>query len=590
MCMRKLKRLLVVLCCILVMVLSVAPYQVRAVNATNSIDITVLLMDDGSAQITQIWDSSRTDGTEAYIVQSNMGDIEITDFHVSDETGTVFETVDAWQVDASREAKANKCGINKTSDGLELCWGIGSYGEHVYTINYTMTNFIKQYADNTYGFYSRFVNDALSDPPKEVRVTIQRPGVELSADNAGIWGFGYEGDIEFVNGSIIARNSERFTSKNHVTILTRLDSDIVKEAAVSSQTFDEVESLAKKGSDYDDRLSDLGKYPWLTLFWRNMSLPGALFLLFYIVIIFRGIFFATKRRRSAARIRKKRTIKPKEIKYYRDIPMSGDLFSCNYALSYYRCPVPESNLIGAHLLSWIKQGYMSLDIIQSKGRLGIGIKKVPSLILNVTDIPAGETEKSLFRIMVQAAGADRIMQEKELKNWVKENYTTLSYWFNAARQEGERQFADQGWMTTDTEPAEVNDFGRQESLNLLGFKRYLEDFTLVNEREAREVHLWDEYLIFAALFGCAEVVVKQFKELNPQYIQSCVYTQNNVDVSSTYDFVDEISRSSYRAMDSGRAAERSSSSSSRSSGSGGRSSSGGGSKGASGGGSGGGFR
>lgn len=36
--------------------------------------------------------------------------------------------------------------ISYSSDGLELCWGISKIGENIYKLDYTITNFVKDYA------------------------------------------------------------------------------------------------------------------------------------------------------------------------------------------------------------------------------------------------------------------------------------------------------------------------------------------------------------------------------------------------------------------------------------------------------------
>jgi len=588
---KKLAKHRLLLCCFLIIGLLFFPINVQATSdEIHNIDITVQLMDDGSAQITQVWNVSRDSGTEGYISQTNLGDIEIIDFGVSDETGAIYENIGSWNVNASLEDKADKCGINTVSDGLELCWGIGSYGEHTYTLTYTMTNFIKHYADDTYGFYSRLVNDKLSDPPNEIQVTIQRPGVILSSENAGIWGFGYSGDIEFIDGSIIARNTKVLTKSNHVTVLIRLNSDIVSGSAPSDLTFEEVEAMAKKGSDFDGgellEAMDGGRVSFLIYMFGTLPIPYQLGLLAFAFFFIYGCIKSVKAKKAGR-------IKSKEIAYYRDIPINGELPACYYALDYYHHKVKKSNLISAYFLKWIKQGYITVDIRESKDTLGSGKRMETSLILNKLSITADRMEERLFQIMFLASGKDHILQEKELKQWISRNYYQLSYWFDGVKRAGQNQLIDYGWAAprgaASSYGADMNAEGRQQSRNLLGFKKYLMDFTLVNERVPKEVHLWDDYLVFATLFNCADAVVKQFKELNPQYIQSSAYTQNSTDFFTTKDFVDDISRSSCRAMHSAQSAAKSSSND-RSSGGGGSSSSGGGDTGYSGGGSGGGFR
>ena len=61
----------------------------------------------------------------------------------------------------------------------------------------------------------------------------------------------------------------------------------------------------------------------------------------------------------------------------------------------------------------------------------------------------------------------------------------------------------------------LSPFGRSSAIHLVEFRNFLQDFTLSNEREAGEVALWRDYLVFAALFGIADKVAKQFEELYP---------------------------------------------------------------------------
>ena len=53
---------------------------------------------------------------------------------------------------------------------------------------------------------------------------------------------------------------------------------------------------------------------------------------------------------------------------------------------------------------------------------------------------------------------------------------------------------------------------------MAGLKKFLKEFTLIKEREAIEVNLWNEYLMYAQIFGIAEEVANQFKKLYPEII------------------------------------------------------------------------
>ena len=65
---------------------------------------------------------------------------------------------------------------------------------------------------------------------------------------------------------------------------------------------------------------------------------------------------------------------------------------------------------------------------------------------------------------------------------------------------------------------QVSDLGATYEVigELMGLKRYLEDFSLVAERGVKEMPIWQELLTYAMLFGIADQVAEQMKELYPQ--------------------------------------------------------------------------
>ena len=58
-----------------------------------------------------------------------------------------------------------------------------------------------------------------------------------------------------------------------------------------------------------------------------------------------------------------------------------------------------------------------------------------------------------------------------------------------------------------------------EAVKLYGLKRFLDEFSRMDTKEVLEVKLWDEYLMYAYIFGIADKVAKQLKNLYPEVIQ-----------------------------------------------------------------------
>lgn len=62
-------------------------------------------------------------------------------------------------------------------------------------------------------------------------------------------------------------------------------------------------------------------------------------------------------------------------------------------------------------------------------------------------------------------------------------------------------------------PYKNTKLGNKEVRTLLGLKNYLKDFSMLNEKEIKEVILWEDYLAYAYMFGLNKKIFEEFKEL-----------------------------------------------------------------------------
>ena len=58
--------------------------------------------------------------------------------------------------------------------------------------------------------------------------------------------------------------------------------------------------------------------------------------------------------------------------------------------------------------------------------------------------------------------------------------------------------------------------GRRLAGQVVGLKRYLEDFSDFSDRGVADLTLWDRYLVYAAAFGISDTVLKQLAEAYPE--------------------------------------------------------------------------
>ncbi|MEG1993577.1 MAG: DUF2207 domain-containing protein, partial [Oscillospiraceae bacterium] len=280
-----------------------------AENKVNTIDIEAILHEDGSMYVTQAWDGDFDEGTEIYIPMNAPDYLDISNLQVTDDNG-LYETLDNWDVDKSFEDKSNKCGINYTDDGYEICFGISEYDHNRYAIEYKLNNVVGSYTDMD-GVNFRFVNDEMNTTPTDVKVEIRlADGTPITDEMADIWGFGYEGQVEFSDGAIIAYTEKPIYKENHVTVMFSLNKGILSPKRQEQDSFETVKQMAFEGSDYD---SEDEQATFLEMLFGMIVLIGT-----PIVLI---VFFVSHNKKG----RKKKLNQFTEKQgYFRDLPNEGN--------------------------------------------------------------------------------------------------------------------------------------------------------------------------------------------------------------------------------------------------------------------------
>ena len=93
----------------------------------------------------------------------------------------------------------------------------------------------------------------MNTSPTDVTVQIKlADGTPITDEIADVWGFGFEGQVMFEDGNIIAKTESPLNQENHVTLLVALDKGILSSIRQEPGSFDVVKEEAFEGSDYDD--------------------------------------------------------------------------------------------------------------------------------------------------------------------------------------------------------------------------------------------------------------------------------------------------------------------------------------------------
>ena len=482
-----------------------------AANNVSDISVDVVIYDDGSAYVTQTWNCNFDEGTEGYIPIENLGEMTISDFSVSDEN-SAFTYIDNWDISASFDEKVGKCGIVETDSGYELCWGIGQYGQRRYAISYKINGRVGSYSDFD-GFNFQFINTGMGTLPTDVTVNIvMQNGTVLDANNCGIWAFGFEGQIEFQNGQVVAYTQKALsTDSESVIVMLQLNKGLISPTRTVNDSFETVKNRAFEGSDYSsdsEKSSEgIGFFTWLFI------IGGSAIAIFVVV--------------QTAKRNKKIKALYKNAQYFREAPLGGNLEETFVLANKYNQSSDDGDLIGAAFLKLINAGCLEPMTERSVGFFG---KEKESVSLRLVRRPelAGLTADLLYNLLELACGSDRILQEKELEKYCKKHHDSIQEIIDASKKQGELMLGQKACFDTSkaAKPLGLSQLGTTLLSNIMGFKKYLLEFSLIGERTIAESVIWQDYLVFATLLGIADKAIEQFEKVYPvptQYSENAHY-------------------------------------------------------------------
>jgi len=510
------KRLLFTLAFILLSISCFADNRIRSVEVTARLDSL------GGAAITERWHVDvKTGISEWYLAHDNTGEGKIHDLTVRDIlSGEEYQTLDLWRVDWSRNEKARKCGIVlKSGNDCELCWGVTSNGEHLWEVKYQYDNLMTAFADSC-AFNHMFISDDLGVRVEKAKVTIVYPERAITDSIASIWAFGFGGIVSFENGTIVADASSGLSTDQSIIVMATFDKSLFHPSVTNEGNFSVMKDRALEGSNYSSG-EKMG-------FWESLGVGVVvcIAILFCIVLYYAmQIIFAAGLMFTFSAIipilwgvitlypirmffRRRRYMGGKT--WHKTTPDDKDLSKVPYVMSKLSYNILskskywDNDLTAAYIMRIIFLGGFFIEKqMDDNGKMKAMLRVRKQWHLNEGLYSRRDTDamRELYQIIKAASGADLTLQKKEIKQFKKKQGQEMIKSFYAKRV--------------------IDDFKLEKTdvQQIMGFKKYLDDFTLTDQREIPEVGLWDEYLVYATVFGNADKVMKSMKKVAPDYFK-----------------------------------------------------------------------
>ena len=364
-----------------------------------------------------------------------------------------------------------------------------------------ITDFIKGYRDAD-GTNFMFINPDMSTFPTAGYIEIfMEDGTQLNESNAGIWAFGFEGKIEFQDGHVVAYTEKDLEDDNSMIVMLELEKDLLSPRMSIGSTFESVKEEAMKDSDYGHGSSDDGdKAAAITLV--SVIFGGAL----------AAIVGATV---YSSKVTKENKEFANSIGYFADVPNGGNIEMTHYLARNFDVSKEDSLIMGALMLSMMNKN--CLELRETADTFGTA---EPKLELHLITEPDTAPERKLFYILSAAADGTGVLKEKALEDYSYEHYEEIEKFIKDIKKNGETAFKNMGGFIKESGSRikHLSDIGKNELAQVIGLKNYLEESAQMSERDIWEANLWQEYMVYATLFGSAEDVIEQLKRLYPDQL------------------------------------------------------------------------
>lgn len=570
----------------------------------NNLDIKAQINKDGSMDVTETWNVEIYDTNTLYktFKRDSSKYSSITNVVVTEVGGKELIPSNKWAYHMEKNYYYG--GLNQDNN-YEICWGVGLKNKNAtkkYIISYRVTDAIAKYNDIA-ELYWQFIGSEFEVSAKKITGTIKLPEKVSSNDEIKVWGHveTLNGEIYAVSEDTVEFNLNDFRSGRYVEIRVAFPSEVVDysgrmyyqnrlETIISEETVWANEANARRERQ---------------LRTEKMIKNGTIILgsIFSFLLILQLIKYFKK----LGEIEKLRPIQ--EWDYFREIPgknrTPGDaIFISNNGVVLNQ---GFGNIFSATLLNLSLKGYFKIETekdLKDKEQVYISIQK---------DIDGLEYEEALISEFVKKSIGDKEkITIKEFQKYITKHPENVNKLIEKTLKEIKTKNEEKGFYDKKTAtrkdmyigiailyfvlaffvgmftiamsytisiPATLAVCGglivnailalcingklsrlTQEGINekseWKGLKKYMEDFSLLNEKEVPALTVWEGFLVYATVFGIADKVIKQLKIIYPEIENmdnfnrgSYVYLMSHTNFNSSFNKAINSSISS--AMSSG---------------------------------------
>lgn len=544
----------------------------------NNLDFYAEIDTNGNMNVTETW-NIRISNTNTLYKTFELDENKysgITNVQVSEVGRGDFTETDEWAYHLTKDYYFG--GIN--DDGkFEISFGVGlddSTATNTYKISYTVVDAIKKYDDCAELYWQFLGSDAAVDASK-ITGTIKLPSEADSKEDIRVWGH-----VETLNGEIYVTSTDtvefsldNYISGNYVEVRIAMPSEMI-ETAERTYNKNVLPSIIEEETEWANEANVRRERKQ-----RNEKIIKTVIIAVMVIIdiiLLRQTVKYIKIFKNT-----KKLIPTEKYEYFREKPDKNStpadaLFLYNNGVN--AASTAFGNVFSATLLNLSLKGYFKITVEQNeKGKKETLIYKTKK---NIEDLQY--EEKRIARFAKNAIDSKEKITIKELQKYIRNHASSVSSLIEKTGIETKNKnkmtenfdeekskekskyigiaivyFAVAMFCITflpvailliinailalmiNGKLSNLTQKGIDEREKWKGLKKYMENFSLLNEKEIPALEVWEEYLVYATVFGIADKVIKQLKMVYPQIDEmddfntaSYIYLMSHTNFNSSF--------------------------------------------------------
>lgn len=592
----KIKKKILYIIAFLLFFICIGTNQSKAGNLKlNNLDFQAQINADGSMDVTETWDINIKSTNTLYktFKTDNSKYSGITNATVTDITNGIqnnFIQTSEW---AYHVAKGYYYGTENDDDDFEIGWGVGldnSLARREYKISYTVKDAITKYNDYA-ELYWQFVGSTFEVDANKITGTILLPSNVDNKDEIKVWGH-----TKDLNGTIYATDTNKiefevdnFKNGTYVEVRTLFPTNLITTTGrIKNQNA--LDNVVKEETKWANKANASRKRQE----WMDKNFKYVLFGAWLGLNILLGVFFFKKTIKYWKKLKGLNKFEPTtKLEYYRDLPDEDSTPGEAYkTMNENVTEFTDQNfgkIFSATVLDLTLRGY--IEIQQEKKTLGKDIVTI-TLKKQVSDgLPINE--ERIMTFIIKATNKKDTITLKELEKYIKNNPSKIESLLTETYSSVDNQLIGKGIISSIGQK-EYKEYKEKagayigstiffimfisffvekfifplliliinailcsrivKRINILtqkgvdtkeqwkGLKKYMEDFSLLKEREIPELVIWEKYLVYATVMGIADKVIKQLKIVYPNFEEmtnsigtyTCMNVMMHTDFSSSF--------------------------------------------------------